>query len=66
MYGAGGAVISLPDLLALFRVLCVPVIISLVLATERTELEYLFGAAAALVACAAATSTSRRPWWVRR
>lgn len=53
MYGARGAVISLPDLLALFRVLCVPVIISLVLATERTELGFLFGAAAVLVACAA-------------
>ena len=44
--------ISIPDILALFRVLCVPVIIGLVLATERTELEHLFGAAVVLVICA--------------
>jgi len=48
----GGSPISIPDLLALFRVLCVPAIISLVLATEHTDGRYLFGAATVLVICA--------------
>ena len=52
MCQTGGALISIPDRLALFRVLCVPVIIGLVLATERTDVEHLFGIAAVLVVCA--------------
>ena len=48
----GGVPISIPDRLALFRVLCVPVIIGLVLATERTDAEHLFGYAVVLVICA--------------
>ena len=46
------AAISIPDRLALFRVLCVPAIIGLVLATEHADLEHLFGFAVVLVICA--------------
>ena len=49
MLPRGGSPISIPDLLALFRVLCVPAIIGLVLATEHTSGRYLFGIAAVLV-----------------
>lgn len=48
----GGSPISIPDLLALFRILCVPAIIGLVLATEHTDGRYLFGIATVLVICA--------------
>jgi CDP-diacylglycerol--glycerol-3-phosphate 3-phosphatidyltransferase len=47
--------ISLPDRLAFFRVLLVPVIIGLVLATKHTDAKHLFGIAALLVAIAAFT-----------
>ena len=47
--------ISLPDRLALLRVLLVPAIIGLVLATDHTDAPYLFGIAAFLVAVAAFT-----------
>ena len=50
-----GLPISLPDRLALFRVLLVPAIIGLVLATAHTEVAHLFGFAAFLVAVAAFT-----------
>ena len=50
-----GHAISTPDRLALFRVLLVPVIIGLVLATEHTDGQHLFGIAAALVTLAAFT-----------
>lgn len=46
---------STPDRLALFRVLLVPAIISLVIATEHTDGQYLFGIAATLVGVAAFT-----------
>ena len=48
----GGSAISIPDLLALFRVVSVPAIITLVLATEHTDGRYLFGIATILVICA--------------
>jgi len=50
-----GHAISTPDRLALFRVLLVPVIIGLVLATEHTDGQHLFGIGAALVTLAAFT-----------
>ncbi len=52
MVGEEVVPISIPDLLALFRVLCVPAIIALVLATEHTTGEHLFGIAAVLVVLA--------------
>lgn len=52
MCQSGGTPISIPDRLALFRVLCVPAIIGLVLATERTDLDHLFGFAVVLVVLA--------------
>ena len=47
--------ISIPDRLALLRVLLVPAIIGLVLATAHTDVDHLFGVAAVLVAVAAFT-----------